>query len=66
MGVYLALLVDDNRDDTEEREGSGARLLEPGTRQGGDHVATGLRLPPGVHDGAPLVTHHLKDDQPRL
>ncbi len=30
-----------------------------GAGQGGDHVATGLGLPPGVHDGAAAVAHHV-------
>ena len=56
----LALLVDDGGHDAEEGQRRGAGLLRPRRRQGRDHVPAGLRLPPRVHDGAPLVAHHLK------
>ncbi len=36
-----------------------AGLLGPGGGQRRDHVARGLGLPPGVHNGAAAVAHHL-------
>ncbi len=43
------------RHDTEERSGGGAGLEHGGTGQRRDQVAAGLRLPPGVDDGAALI-----------
>jgi hypothetical protein len=55
----MALLVQQHRHNTEEGEGGAAGLLGPGIGQGGDHVATRLRLPPGVNNRAASITNNV-------
>ena len=54
-----ALVIHDARLHAEKGQGGGARLQGCGPRQGRDQDAAGLRLPPGVDDGATPLAHHM-------
>ncbi|KAF1854873.1 hypothetical protein Lal_00007140 [Lupinus albus] len=54
---HIAFIVHQLRLDTEEGQGGGAGLQIRGAGKRRDHVAAGFRLPPGIDDGATLVTY---------
>ena len=56
VGHVVTGLVDDGGGDARQRQRTGARHQRRRARQRGDHVATGLGLPEGVHDRAALAT----------
>ena len=62
----VALGVDDDRLDAEQRTGGGAGLELRAARERGDHHAAGLGLPPGVDDGAARIADHVVVPLPGL
>src|SRR5690606_33501685 len=63
---FVAVGVDHSGVDAEHRDASRARLTGVDTRQGGDHDAAGLGLPPSIDDGAAVATYHAPVPHPRL
>ena len=55
---FVAFLVDDYGNHSEEGEGCAAGFLGPSTRERRDHVAPGFGLPPRVNHRAPPLAHH--------
>ena len=64
MRNFNTIVIDNGGVDSEERERGGSGLARCGTGNGGDHVGTGFRLPPGIDDGASLVTDVLIEPHP--
>lgn len=62
----MALLIYQYRHNTKEWECGTAWFLGPGIRQGGNHVGPGLRLPPGVYNGAAAVANDVVIPPPCL
>ena len=58
--------IDQRGLDAEHREAGAAGLERVGTGQGGDHVAAGFGLPPGIDNRAAAITHHVVIPFPRL
>lgn len=56
----VAPLVQKHGGHPKEGQSGTARLEGKGARQGCDHDGPGLRLPPGVHNWAALLAHHLQ------
>ena len=57
------LLIDHGWLHTKEGQAGAPRLGRPHPWQGGDQVAPRLCLPVGVHDGTPVLAHHLLQQQ---
>ena len=57
IGHVFAGLIDDGGHDAGQGQRATARHQRRGTRQRGDHVATGFGLPKGVNDRAALASH---------
>ena len=62
----VALVVDQRRLHTEERQRGGTRLEIGRARQRRDHDAAGLGLPPGVHQRAIAIADHAVEPLPGL
>ena len=62
----LAVRVHDLRNDAEKRLGRRARLEPRRAGQRSDEDPAGFRLPPGIHDWAAAVAHHVVVPLPRL
>src|SRR5205814_10164577 len=60
----LAVAIDDDRLDPEERPRRRARLQRRRTRDRGDQDAAGLGLPPGIDDRAALLADMIVVPQP--
>ena len=59
-----AFQVDHIGGNARQGQGAGAWFGGGGPRQGADHHAAGLRLPPGVDDGAAVASNHIAVPHP--
>ena len=66
MRHFISIIIHDGSIDSEEREGRGTWLAGGCTRQWGDHVCSGLCLPPGIDNRATLRTDVLVEPHPSL
>src|SRR5690606_8724426 len=63
---HPALLVEERQIDAVEGQGRRARLAGGDAGEGGDHHPAGLRLPPGVDNGALALADLFMEPPPHL